>query len=332
MHQACTRWLLPISVLCFALLRGHSVGHAVEHLRINGREYVRLADWAGARQLGLRWLKRDETLQLSGGSTKITLSVDSREAQVNGVEVWLSFPVLQRGGAAYLARSDAEITLHPLLSPPGNRPGVKLKTICLDPGHGGKDPGYCVGPNQEKKYTLLLAQELRQRLARAGFKVSLTRTADRFVDLPDRPELARQRSADLFISLHFNAAEVSPASVRGAQVFCLTPAGAASTNARGEGGGAGWYAGNRNNEKNLFLAYELQKALTHNLAVEDLGVRRARFAVLRDAVMPAVLIEAGFMSHPTEGRKIFTTAYRRQLAQTIFEGILSYQRAVERRG
>jgi N-acetylmuramoyl-L-alanine amidase len=112
-------------------------------------------------------------------------------------------------------------------------------------------------------------------------------------------------------------------------VYCLTPAGASSTNARGEGASAGSFPGNRHNDQNLFLAFQMQKALTHNLAVEDRGVRRARFAVLRDAVMPAVLIEAGFMSHPAEGRKIFTAAYRQKMARAIVEGLLAYKRAVE---
>lgn len=332
MRQAFMLLLLMAVALCSAPLRGLSAPGPVEHFRLNGREYVRLSDWAATRGLEVRWLKRDETLQLSGRSSRVVLNVDSREAQINGVDVWLSFGVLLRGGSAYVARLDVETTLQPLMSPPGNRSGARVKSICLDPGHGGKDPGNCVGPNQEKKYALLLAQEVRQSLAREGFKVSLTRTSDRYVELPDRPEIARQRGADLFISLHLNSAETSRATVRGAQVFCLTPAGASSTNTGGEGGGAGWCAGNRNNEKNLFLAYELQRALTRKLAVEDRGVRRARFAVLRDAAMPAALIEAGFMSHPVEGRKLFTAAYRRQLAQAITEGVLAYQHAVEKKG
>jgi N-acetylmuramoyl-L-alanine amidase len=332
MKLVLTRFLVATLWACSSLLPGQAAPRTIEHVRLNGQEYVRLSDWAASRELEPRWVKRDETVQLTGRSVKLVLEVDSRTAEFNGVEVWLSFPMLERSGACYLSRLDAETTLHPLLSPPGNQVGVKIRSVCVDPGHGGKDPGYCVGPNQEKKFTLLLAQELRQCLARAGFKVSLTRTSDRFLELPDRPELARQRAADLFVSVHFNSAEASAASVRGAQVFCLTPAGASSTNVGGEGSGAGWCAGNRNNEKNIFLAYEVQNALRQKLGVEDHGVRRARFAVLRDAVMPAILIEAGFMSHPEEGRKIFTAAYRRELAQAITVGILAYQRGVERRG
>ena len=93
----------------------------------------------------------------------------------------------------------------------------------------------------------------------------------------------------------------------------MTPVGAASTNARGEGANAGAFPGNRWDEQNMLLAYQIQKALLRQLGSEDRGVRRARFEVLREATMPAALIEAGFLSHPTEGKKIFTAEYRRQM-------------------
>ena len=89
------------------------------------------------------------------------------------------------------------------------------------------------------------------------------------------------------------------------------------------------FPGNRHNDQNLFLAYQMQKALTRNLAVEDRGVRRARFAVLRDAVMPAVLIEAGFMSHPAEGRKIFSFGVSAKDGAGHRRGTAGLQRAVE---
>jgi len=311
--------------------RVSSAPRMAEPAPVSGPAYVRLTDWAKASHLEVHWLKQDETLQLSNHSSKVVLAVDSREAQINGVTVWLLFPAVAHNGTVWLAQLDADLTLRALLSPPRSRSKAKIRTICLDPGHGGKDPGNRVGSKQEKQYTLLLAQELRTQLTRAGFKVTLTRTTDSFIELPTRPELARRRSADVFVSLHFNAADTERNSVQGAEVYCLTPPGASSTNARGEGACAGAFPGNRHNDLNLFLAYQLQKALTRTLAVEDRGVRRARFAVLRDAVMPAVLIEAGFMSHPTEGRKIFTSAYRQKMAQAILEGLLAYKRAVEQR-
>jgi N-acetylmuramoyl-L-alanine amidase len=297
----------------------------------SSRDYVRLTDWAKANGLEFRQLKRPQAFQLSGPSANFTLAVDSREAEVNGVGVWLSFPVSLHEGVPCLARLDVRTVLQPLLAPPKNGPGESVKTICFDPGHGGKDPGNRVGVFQEKKYALLLAQEVAKQLTRAGLKATLTRSSDTFIELGERPEMAKRRNADLFVSLHFNSAETSRTVVRGAEVYCLTPAGASSTNARGEGGGTGAFPGNRNNDKNVFLAYQVQRALTRRLNVEDRGVRRARFAVLRDASVPAVLIEAGFMSHPEEGKRIFDVGYRKQLGEAIVNGLLAYKRAVEQR-
>jgi N-acetylmuramoyl-L-alanine amidase len=300
-----------------------------ESTRPTAAGYVPAADWAKANGFELRWLKQDETMQLSNRSSKVILGLNSREVLIDGVRVWLLFPVVAQNGVFRLSRLDAEETLRPLLSRPRAKPGAQVRTVCLDPGHGGKDPGNQVGSQQEKRYNLLLAHEVRAGLARAGLKVKLTRSTDTFLELPARPRLANRRGADLFVSLHFNAADANRSTARGAEVYCLTPAGASSTNARGEGSVTGGFPGNLHNELNLFLAYQVQKALTRNLAAEDRGVRRARFAVLRDAAMPAVLIEAGFLSHPAEGRQIFTVAYRQKIARAIVEGLLAYKRAVE---
>ncbi|MGH7972766.1 MAG: N-acetylmuramoyl-L-alanine amidase [Limisphaerales bacterium] len=319
-------WLLALAWLG-AAPRCNAAPHSAA-ARNDTRGSVRLQDWARAGGLDMRWLKSEQTVQLSANGVKLLLTVDSRQAELNGVQVWLCFPVTARNGGVYVARLDVEQTLAPLLMPSRDESGAKIKTVCLDPGHGCKDPGYCVGPNQEKKYALLLAEEVRDQLKRAGFKVLMTRSRDTFRELADRPGLANRRRADLFVSLHFNAVETSSQTVQGAQVFCLTPPGAASTNAGGDKGAAGSYPGNRTNSRNLLLAFQVQKALTHELGVEDRGVRRARFVVLCDASMPAILVEAGFMSHPIEGRKIFTALYRQQMAKSIVDGIEAYKRVV----
>ena len=293
--------------------------------------YVRLDEWARANVFSVHWLERDRTLELDGRGVRLTFNVDSRsdarKAQINGVQVWLAFPVLVQNGSALISQTDLADTIGPILGPPRNPPGIKVKTICIDPGHGGNDPGYQVGSNDEKKYTLLLAQEVRAQLKAAGFKVVLTRTTDIKIPLEGRPAAAHRAGADLFISLHFNASETARNEVKGTEIFCCTPAGATSTNARGEGD-TQWVVGNRHDEKNVLLAYEMQKSYVKNLGVEDRGVKRARFEVLREATMPAILIEGGFMSHPAEGRKIFDSAYRKQMAHAIVEGVLGYKRAV----
>ena len=296
--------------------------------------YVRLDEWSRANEFQIRWLKRDETLQLSNRLARLVFIVDPRQdscrAEINGVEVRLLVPLVYQNGAPFISQLDLDKTLRPVLLPPANARGIKIKTICLDPGHGGKDPGFIVGAHREKQYTLLLAQDLRDQLAKAGFKVRLTRTTDAFIPLPARPALARRSGADLFVSLHFNSTQAGRDEVKGTEVYCLTPVGAPSTNAQGEGAGAGWFAGNRHDEKNMLLAYQVQKSFAKSLQIEDRGVRRARYAVLRDATMPAILIEGGFMSHPVEGKKIFDPAYRRQMAQAIVSGITAYKKIVER--
>jgi len=293
-----------------------------------GKEYVPLDQWARANSFQWKWVSKNETHAWSGWS-KMQFTTDSKRMVLNGVNVLLSEPVKNRDGVPCIANIDLATAITPVVFPPKHRARNQIKHIIIDPGHGGKDTGYLVGQEQEKKYTLLLAQELGEQLRKAGYAVSFTRASDTFVDLPVRPELARRRGADLFISLHFNSAGYKSSSVSGVEVYCMTPQRASSTNARGEGGNSGAFDGNANNAKNMLLAYQLQKAITHTAGLEDRGVKRARFAVLREARMPAALIEGGFMSNPAEAKKIYSAAWRKQMATAIANGIASYRKAVE---
>lgn len=323
-------WLLLPALLFAPFTQAQAAAGKLDRIQMWGRDYVRLADWAAANNFAINSADRRKVVTLSTASQHFEFTVNSAEAEFNGVKLWLAYPVAQSGTGPCVSWFDLQNTVQPLAFPPKNVPGAKVKFIVLDPGHGGKDTGNRVGAQAEKKFTLLLAFEIRELLKRADIKVALTRSTDTFVELPDRPAKAQRLGADMFVSLHFNATDEARNEVKGSEVYCLTPAGVSSTNTRGQGANAPWTIGNRYNEKNLLLAYQIQRSLLHNLGLEDRGVRRARFAVLRDAAMPAVLIEAGFMSHPTEGRKIFDPAYRRQLAQAIVNGIVAYKRQVER--
>jgi len=144
--------------------------------------------------------------------------------------------------------------------------------------------------------------------------------------LPERPALANRFGADLFVSLHFNATQTGKNEVAGPETYCITPVGAASSNSQGEGADHGATTANRVEKKSLLFAYQIQKALVQNLGVNDRSVRRARFAVLRDAQMPAILIEGGYMTNPAESKRIYDAVWRRQMAATIVKGILNYQK------
>ncbi len=321
-------WIVLVVFACHpGLMRA---GPVVRTAKFFGREHVRLMDWSKAAGLEIGWVTREKSLLLHNSSWRISLIVDSREARVNGIHVWLLYPVLYRNGGLYMATVDVQNTLQPLLKPATMPRGARIKTICIDAGHGGKDPGHRTGMRQEKTYTLLMANDLASQLRRAGYQVVLTRTNDALVELDDRAALAARRRADLFISIHFNAAESPRSPAQGTEVYGLTPAGAPSTNSQGEGADSGNFPGNRHNQANLLLAYNVQKALLSTLGTPDRGVRRARFAVLRTASMPAVLVEAGFLSHATEGRKILTSAYRQKIAKAVVQGVSAYQKAVVR--
>jgi N-acetylmuramoyl-L-alanine amidase len=301
----------------------------------NGQYYVPLADFARQNGFSCYPLKGGGETVLTKKNLRFVFDVNSAQASIEGVNVRLSFPVAGDHGELLVSQLDIDTALRPLLYPQKSY-GKRITTICLDPGHGGKDTGNrVVGfiTHNEKTYTLALALELQKQLQRAGFHVILTRKKDVFVPLPDRPALANRAGADLFISLHFNATPVDKDAIAGPETYCITPIGAPSSNAH-EGGefgsaiGTGPTTANRNENRSLLLAYQMEKSLVQNLHANDRSVRRARFAVLRDAEMPAILIEGGYMTNPLEGKKIYSADYRRQMAAAIVKGILAYQQVI----
>jgi N-acetylmuramoyl-L-alanine amidase len=324
------RWIAVVFLAVVAALDASAQASLSSLPRVSmyGHTYVRLEDWARANKFQIRYLSGSSAVYVTNRSTRLRFETDSRRAEVDGVDVYLSVPVAKRSGSAYVGQIDLETALQPILFPPRDPAGKRVKTVCLDAGHGGRDTGKINGAHLEKNYTLKLAQEVSYRLRQAGVNVILTRTRDSSLDLEDRPAIARRQGADLFVSLHFNS--FPSREVKGSEVYCMTPPKASSTNARGEGAESTVYPGNRNDERNALLAYQIQKRLIGDLGTEDRGVRRARFAVLREATVPAVLVEGGFMSHPVEGRRITETSYLREMASAIVDGILAYKRLVER--
>ncbi len=285
---------------------------AAAHLnasRINGRSYVSARDLARCYRAGNELVLRDH----------------HRDITIEGVQHWLSFPVIASRGQLWVAQLDVLKTLDPVLRPGQFRKRNPVRLVVIDPGHGGADRG-TRGRNgrSEKWLTLDLARRVARRLTDAGLSVELTRASDRTLELADRTDFAQRQQADLFVSIHFNSAI---RSVNGVETYSLTPVGAASTAGGLEDGRA--YTGNHQDEANLWLAHCVQQSLLRLTGAADRGVRRARFQVLRDAPCPAILVEAGFLSNAAEERKVLTAGYRDLLAKAIVEGILEYRKAGE---
>lgn len=290
----------------------------VEGASISGVNYVPLRDWA--REFGYKSQAHGKLVQLTGSHPAITVEVDSRKAEVGGATVLLSFPIVGNKGAAMISEFDLRTTVEPIVAPhPKRKP---IKTICLDPGHGGHDTGKIDGHHYEKNYALLLAGETANVLRKAGFNVVLTRTRDKTLELAERADIARRLGSDLFVSLHYNA---GPSEVQGLEVYCLTPAGANSSNAGGGKSVQSKHPGNANDNNNVMLAYILQRTISRETGLEDRGMKRARFEVLREAAMPAVLIEGGFMSNRADAKKIYDSKFRKRMARAIADGILGYK-------
>jgi N-acetylmuramoyl-L-alanine amidase len=287
---------------------------------------VYLRDWADKNSFKLAYDPKTLVISLTNRWANIELLANSRRGSINGITVWLSFPIRVYNGKLMIHQKDLTTLIEPILYPKRLRGNRTVRTVALDPGHGGRDPGNQIGNHEEKKYTLLLAREVQELLERAGIKAVLTRRSDTYVERSERADLARKAKADLFVSLHYNNAADTSAS--GVETYAVTPFGAEATN----GGDISLipHPGNKFDAQSVLLAYEVQRSITRGVDASDRGVRRAGFEVLRKATMPSILIESGFMSNSGESKKVFDDAYRKEIAHAIVDGILSYKRIMER--
>ncbi|PIF03998.1 MAG: N-acetylmuramoyl-L-alanine amidase [Arcobacter sp.] len=221
------------------------------------------------------------------------------------------------------------------------------KTIVIDPGHGGKDSGARYKRKRlEKDIVLKISKYLKDELQRKGFKVFLTRTRDKYIKLPNRTKYANKKHADIFISVHANAARKNRANkAHGVESYFLSPARSARAKRiaalenKGDMSGMGWSSKNSlltilNRAKITAankMAIDIQKNMLYTLRkqygkknIRDGGVREGPFWVLVGAQMPSVLIEVGYISHPKEGYRISTKRYQKLIAKGIANGIESY--------
>ncbi len=271
-----------------------------------------------------------ELVVLRSSWTTLQFLPQTRQLRLNGTLIWLNDTVADVKGQWCINAVDRSRTIEPILAPSRYLAGMPGPPVLLDPGHGGEDVGAQSRTGEwEKDLTLALARRVRVHLANAGVRAVLTRDDDRTLSLETRVQMIRRTRAGVFVSLHFNSAP-SP-SVYGVETFALTPQGYSSTAGSDSPSRRNlWCSGNRFDPANMVLAYRIQRSLRLWLGSDhDRGVRRARFQVLRDATCPAVLVEAGFLTHATTARRLTSSEYIDLLAQRIASGVVEYLQAVE---
>jgi N-acetylmuramoyl-L-alanine amidase len=220
-----------------------------------------------------------------------------------------------------LAKTLAPLTLQPSLLQRSSR------VIVIDPGHGADNLGAksAVSDRYEKEFVLDWARRLAPLLRAQGWSVYLTRTNDTEVSLPDRLALADDVHADLFVSLHFNSSDQvqSRADSCGLETYCLTPVGMPSSLTRHyEDPVNQAFPNNAFDEENFCYAVRLHQALVRATHRKDRGVRRARFmTILRGQNRPAVLLEAGYLTCPSEAQLIASSQYRQKLAEAVAKAL-----------
>ncbi|MFJ3388285.1 N-acetylmuramoyl-L-alanine amidase [Lysinibacillus sp. NPDC086135] len=215
--------------------------------------------------------------------------------QVNSINGYWA-QVTYQGQKGYVHKSYIK-----LLNQSGNP--LKGRIIILDPGHGGKDPGTVVGSNSEKAITLKVSTLVKQKLEAAGAKVSITRTGDTYPSLQDRVDFTNANYGEIFVSIHVNSAANTAAL--GTETYY-----AVST-------------GDMFNE-DIDLATFVNNQIVNNLNMKNRGVKKEQYYVIRNTIIPAILVELGFLTNSEDRAKMTDDQYVELFAESIYKGILEY--------
>ena len=189
----------------------------------------------------------------------------------------------------------------PVAQQPVTPPRSSRPLVVIDPGHGGKDPGTIgIGGVQEKNVILPIALDVAEELKKQGIEVRMTRDRDYFVSLQGRTDFANKINADLFVSIHANAINLSRPDVNGLETY--------------------YYQNGRR------LAEIIHWNVLNSVTIKNRNVRRARFYVLRHSKMPATLVEVGFLTGAEDSVRLKTPGHRQKMAKAIAQGIIQYIR------
>ncbi len=208
---------------------------------------------AAVYELGHDHSQNPRRAEYQTATAELGIEADHRDIRLDGVIHWLSEPVIVERGALWIRAEDVTKTITPVLHPLPLAANASIRTIILDPGHGGADTGARgLSGHVEKEWTLDVARHVANDLADSGARVVMTRESDATTPLESRPAFCLAHNGDIFVSIHFNSG--GPMAT-GIETYCLTPAGSSSTddaNARRRNDAQ---PGNHWDERSVWLAH-----------------------------------------------------------------------------
>ena len=325
----------------------------------NGIEYLSLAQICDFYGLDYGYDSFTRVATIHKGLSRVVVRAEGEKALINGEMVKVYRPMILSGNTLFVPLSFVKNNLGPII---GYAPSARIpteaerpkrfmiKTIVLDPGHGGNDPG-AIGRRvhlKEKVLTLQMAKKIKATLENAGIKVIMTRDSDVFIPLSKRSEIANKSGADLFVSLHINASRTR--SMRGFECYYLSNATddnaralEASENSSLKLDDGAFVEHSRPLDKTLWdmaltedrlesseLASYICDSIDESFVMGNRGVHAAKFYVLKHTDIPAILVESGYVSNKYEELKLKDPEFLNRIAESVAQGILRYKREYER--
>ncbi|MFA5150085.1 MAG: N-acetylmuramoyl-L-alanine amidase [Candidatus Omnitrophota bacterium] len=322
---------------------------------LNGATYYPLVTLCEAKGINWQYDTFTRIVILDKGEHRVNLRAGDNLALVDQRAMLFDYPVDIHDGTVVVPVKFKEQVIDVLFRDagiPSRRPAdfpisAVIKKVVVDAGHGGKDPG-AIGRTglKEKDVNLDIARRLALLLRSQGVEVVMTRNSDKYIPLDGRVRISNNSKADLFVSIHSNANRAK--SMNGFEVYYVAlsrnDAKRAVFSARNahlnldnavfasnslELKAMLWdmlYAYDR--AESIQLARSICRSVDNNLNIRVIGVKDARYEVLRGARIPAVLVEAGFLSNYNEERMLKSSYYRQKMAESIMDGIRDYARGL----
>ena len=290
------------------------------HVReVDGIEYVPLEDLRSFYKLmPLQPKGRKVAGQRLVGNGEVELSFGPapREVFIQERLCVLTYPVHEdASGDLLVSRLDVVQLIEPVLRPVYIQNRRAVRTVVLDPGHGGHDTGTVTPYAREADVTLSVATRLGAELQKRGYEVRYTQEQNQYQSSQARVDKANAAPAAVFVSLHLNSGR---SDVKGVQTYTLAPA---EKNEKP-------MPGHEFSQSSMALAMALQSSLVEKVGAEDGGCRRAHYSLLNSLQCPGVMVELGYATHPEEGTRLSTEEYQLKLVEALAMGIDSFARVM----